>query len=172
MLRLIAAALLSLLILGGLSLFIEKRAVESSTGVELYDAEAAAGTFSVDLTLSFSPAKSDPFAIALDPAEKKPILTVTLNGRRLLSAKEAPPAGELITIDHVEGIVVGENELLVEADPPLEEANRAHAVRVRVLRDGQPIAQETAWSEPGTRLVARFRLNVPAERRAEAHDHD
>lgn len=172
MMRLIAAVVISSLILGGLGLFIEKRDRRSASDVVERRIEAAEGKFSVDVTLSFSPATSDPFAVATERAEKKPVVVVRLNGSDLLSALEAPPAGELISIEKVDGVNIGENEFLVEADPPLSEANRAHAVRVRVLRDGQPIAEQTTWSEPGTRLVARFRLNVPAAKPAAEHTHD
>ncbi len=172
MVRLIAAAVISSLILGGLGLFIEKRDRLSTADVVQRRDQAAAGKFSVDVTLSFSPATSDPFAVATESAEKKPVAVVRLNGNDLLSIREAPPAGELISMENVAGVIIGENEFLVEADPPLSEANRAHAVRVRVLRDGQPIAEQTSWSEPGTRLVARFRLNVPAAKPAQVHSHD
>lgn len=172
MVRLLAAAMVSALILGGLGLFIERRDPRADADIAYQADRAAEGQFSLDVTLSFSPAAEDPFALVTKGAEKKPGVLVQLNGRQVLATSEPVPAGELIAIPDVSGVVLGDNEILVEADPPLDDANRAHAVRVRVLRDGRPIAEQTSWSEPGTRLVARMRLNVPAPRQpAEAH-HD
>lgn len=166
MYRLIAAAAISFVILGGLALFMERR--ESRGSQTTVAAPVATGDFSVDVTLSFTAAERDPFAVTVDDSAKQPLIIVRLNGKELLSATEAPPAGELLKVDHVPGMAAGKNEFLVEADPPLAEANRAHAVRLRVLRDGQPIAEQTSWSEPGSRLVARFVLDVPAEGREKA----
>lgn len=166
MYRLIAAAAISLVILGGLALFMERR--ESRGSQAAVAAPMATGDFSVDVTLSFTAAERDPFAVTVENSAKQPLVIVRLNGKELLSATEAPPAGELLKVDHVPGMAAGKNEFLVEADPPLAEANRAHAVRLRVLRDGRPIAEQTSWSEPGSRLVARFVLDVPAEGRETA----
>ncbi len=166
MYRLIAAAAISFVILGGLALFMERR--ESRGSQTSVSAPAAAGDFSVDVTLSFTAAERDPFAVTAENSAKQPLVIVRLNGQEILSATEAPPAGELLKVAHVPGMAAGNNEFLVEADPPLAEANRAHAVRLRVLRDGQPIAEQTSWSEPGSRLVARFVLDVPAAGRETA----
>ncbi len=172
MIRVILAATLSLVILGGMNLFMRHRERAADTDVVAREATQAVGKFSLDVTLSFSPAASDPFAVATDEAEKKPALLVQLNGREVLRVADAVPAGDLIAREDVSGIVEGENEVLVEADPPLEDANRAHAVRVRVLRDGQPIAEQTSWSEPGARLIARMRLNVPPASSKSGARHD
>lgn len=172
MFRLLAAAFISTLILGGLSLFIDRRDPRADIDVTQQVARAAEGKFSLDVTLSFSPASDDPFALVTKNAEKKPTLVVQLNGHQILATRDAVPAGELISVHDISGVGIGDNEILVEADPPLDDANRAHAVRVRVLRDGQPIAEQTSWSEPGTRLVARMRLNVPAVKQVHEAPHE
>jgi hypothetical protein len=172
MIRVILAAALSILILGGLSLFMERRGRSAGHEVVRQESQEAAGRFSLDVTLSFSPAAEDPFALVTKEAKAKPGLLVQLNGQEVISVSEDVPVGELITRDDVPGVVVGANEVLIEADPPLAEANRAHAVRVRMLRDGKPIAEQTSWSEPGARLVAQLRLNVPAEKPAAEIGHD
>lgn len=156
------------MILGGLSLFMSRREMVSAEAA--IETVPAAGKFSVDVTLSFTAAAVDPFAVATEAGGRAPLLKVRLNGQELLNAASAPPAGEPILIDDAAGVVVGTNEFLIEADPPLAEANRAHAVRLRVLRDGRPIAEKTAWSEPGARLVARFELDVPAAAEVVRHD--
>jgi hypothetical protein len=168
MLRLLAAAVISLLILGGLSLFIAGREGPAYGDVVERTNAKAAGAFSVDVTLSFSPTASDPFAVVEKQATPRPAVVLKLNGREILSVDKEIPAGELITANDVAGVVVGRNEFLVEADPPLDVANRAHAIRVRVQRDGKTVAEKTTWSEPGTRLVSRMLLDVPAEKQAEA----
>ena len=125
------------------------------------------------VTTSFA-VEPDPFALQSDAGEKPHALLVKLNGREILKRTESFPGGTPVQTDHVEGIVEGLNELYVEANPPLDQAGRSHAVRVRVLRDGRPVLERSFWSEPGARIATTFALSVEKTDRAkreENHDH-
>jgi len=60
----------------------------------------------------------------------------------------------------------------VEANPPVTSAAQYHAVRVRVLRDGQVVGEHSSWSDPGARIADTFPLIVAAELGKEhGHEH-
>jgi hypothetical protein len=85
-------------------------------------------------------------------------------------------AGKPVIVSPVDGVVIGLNEFFLTANPPQEAINRANAVRVRVLRDGQPIsgAEQTLWSVAGTAVEGTFTLDVPepaAPNEGDAHGH-
>ena len=88
----------------------------------------------------------DPFALDLDNA---PSLLVTFRGRELLRITEEIPAGEPVRIEDVEGVVAGANEFFVAASPTSTDAAVARAIRVRILRDGATVAEQSLWSDPG-----------------------
>jgi hypothetical protein len=105
----------------------------------------AAGIFTVEVTLTFA-AGPDPFALDLDDA---PALVVSFRGRDLLRRTEEIPAGQPIRIESVEGLVAGANEFYVAATPTAQDAAVARAIRVRILRDGATVAEQSLWSAPG-----------------------
>jgi hypothetical protein len=71
-------------------------------------------------------------------------------------------AGKPVSGAPAPDVRVGRNEVFVQANPPEAALSRTHAVRLRVLRDGEPVAERTFWTEPGTPLSERFSLEVPA----------
>lgn len=127
----------------------------------------AEGDFDLELTLTFD-AAPDPFSLDGEA------IHVAFRGRTLLSQKKPVAAGEPLLVEHVEGIVLpsagreGRNEFFLRVSPaqaseagdafalnspPAETAEPAkavaRAVRVRLLRDGVAVADETLWSAPG-----------------------
>ncbi len=177
-LRLVLAAVFSLAVLGtvkGYMLFLHSLPAVASH--RLSAASAARGHFRVDVTLSFT-ARADAFSV-----EPMSLALSLQGGQRLLELTEPIQAGRVVTIDPVEGITEGLNELFIEigtaadedvgASPegadgfgagPVLAANGAavaRAVRVRVLRDDVVIAEETVWSDPGEPVTGRIILDVP-----------
>jgi len=66
----------------------------------------------------------------------------------------------------IEGFSLDDNPPAAQPKPPGAEPDAARlyrAMRVRVLRDGAPVATETIWSEPGGAVQGVFDLVVPAE---------
>jgi hypothetical protein len=128
---------------------------------------SAAGIFSLDLTLTFD-AGPDPFALDLDDA---PSLLVEFRGQQLLRETGSVPAGQPIVIAPIRGVDQGKNEFFVKAVPADSNVDVSRAVRVRVLRDGEPISESTLWSEPGLPVQGKVDLVVPASA-APSDDHD
>jgi hypothetical protein len=168
--RPLAAILVWVIVLGGVALFMHARKDLAANGTA--SERAAEGHFAVDVTVSFS-AEADPFALDASDESGGLALLLRVNGQDVLRRSDRITAGEPLRIEPVPGIVIGENEFYLEANPPLDQAGREHAIRVRVLHDGQPIAEQTFWSSPGARVANAFRIGVraPGEPTDDAHEH-
>ncbi len=171
--RPILAAVISFAILGGLWVYTQVRPLTVAPLPAAIPEATAAARYAMDVTMTFS-AEPDPFALTVDADQRPAALLVRFNGQELLRVTERLSAGDPITVDPLPGAVVGRNELFLEAAPPIKQGNRAHAVRIRILRDGVPFAEETFWSEPGTRLSASFPFTItdpPAATTPKDHEH-
>jgi hypothetical protein len=99
----------------------------------------------------------------------------------LLRIEEDVPAGTVLVVDPVEGIVVGENEFYLKvatgeaesggesafslpgdetSDESLPAEDRSRAVRVRVFQDDQLLAEKTLWSAPGQAVDGIITVHV------------
>ena len=143
-------------ILGGLQLYMQFRPQPKRV---VHDVEqSAAGRFTVEITLTFD---AGPDAFALDPSSA-PAVLLQLRGTDVVRRTDSIAAGEQVRADHVQGIVTGKNEFFVQATPQDGVAAVARAVRVRILRDGNPVADETLWAEPGEVVQGAVMVDVPA----------
>lgn len=165
--RILLTAAIWVAFAGGVALFTARR--DARGPVVSFERGPAKGVFAVEVTASFA-ASPDPFA--LDTGDVKAAgLVVRVNGVEAIRSATVEP-GVALRAEPVAAVVEGKNELFVEASPPQDQLSRRHAVRVRVLRDGEPVAERTFWSEPGSPVAAAFPLDVPAAPREEdAHDH-
>ena len=163
--RPVFALLVAISILGGIKFYMEVRPRSQPVSVEIQQ-RMAKGQFAVEVTLSFD-AGPDPFALDVSDA---PSVLVRLAGADVLRRQDNVPAGQLLRVDDVTGVVAGDNEFLIQATPQAG-ADRAHALRVRVLRDGNPIAQSTLWSEPGDPVAGVIVVDVPDQFES-PHQHD
>ena len=169
--RLLVALCVWVVIVGGLALYMNVQ--ETTHAGPAVVEQRAAGTFTLEITPSFT-AEPDPFALLLDEKIKPPALVVKLNGTEVVRKTDRVGAGKPLRVEAIAGMVTGANEFYVEASPPADQIGRASAVRVRVLRDDEPIAERTLWSEPGMRIATTFQLTIQAgasPRRHETHDH-
>jgi hypothetical protein len=103
---------------------------------------AATGKYSAEITLTFD-AQADEFA--LSPVS----LVLKRQDQVLLSREGLVPAGEPLVVENIPGIVEGENELYFECVPKDDGRQLARAVRIRLLRDGAVVADQTLWAEAG-----------------------
>ncbi len=170
-LRPLLALLLAGLILGGMQLYTTLRPAPQRSEIAVRFAE---GRFTLEVTLTFD-AGPDPFAFE---TENAPALLVTFEGRELLRRTEPVPAGETVRIESIEGIVSGSgrrgrNEFFVEAVPQDSAGGLSRAVRLRLLRDEQPIAEHSLWSDPGepVRGTLVFELTEAEGGAAPAEEH-
>ena len=136
------------------------------------DATTAAGIFSADITLTFA-AEADSFSV-------EPTSLLLRQREQVLFKREGlVPAGEPLVVSPIENIVEGANEFYFECIPREEKAEAtenqrplSRAVRVRIFRDGQLLAENTFWSEPGIVPRGVIRVEVPRqESAAPSHDH-
>ena len=170
--RLFAAAVISIGLLGGLSAYMHVKA-RWRVEVPVYEPPAASGVYSIEVTPSFS-TQRDPFALDLGEAEDAPAtLKVSLGERIVLRQTGAIEAGETLRAEPVDGIRIGKNQLHLSVAVPEDKLTGSHAVRLRILRDGVQVADETVWSEPGQPVSGEVTLEVaPFEQVEEPHDHD
>ncbi|MFP6753016.1 MAG: hypothetical protein VB855_15145 [Pirellulaceae bacterium] len=165
--------------------------VSSATGRDhgQFQETDAEERFHLELTLSFD-ARGDAF-------NPESVLLKLHGGRILLQIEEPLPAGTVLVVDPVEGIVVGTNEFYLKVatgeddsdaaafslsteDAPaestaaagLEGSDKSRAVRIRVFQDDQPIAERTIWSEPGQAVDGIVTIQVSAAAGpADEHTH-
>ena len=130
--------------------------------------ERASGKFSLEIALTFDAGGDDAFA--LEAAQSTSVL-VQMRGRDLLRLEETVAAGTPVAVEDVQGIVAGANEFYVDVRPSAEALAAAHAVRVRVLRDGNPLAEQILWSEPGLPVRGTVRIEIkPSAIEDDEHD--
>jgi hypothetical protein len=161
------AILIWIVLIGGLATYMHSR--EHSRSTASYELHHAKGVYALEITTTF-PVEPDPFALRTDKGEA-PALFVMLNGKEILRRTDRVEAGVPIRVDPVPGLVEGGNEFYLEANPPLESANLSYAVRVKLLRDGQPIMERSAWSEPGSKIAATFHVQVETREQEKEHSH-
>lgn len=116
----------------------------------------ATGDFSVDVLLTFD-AGPDPFALQSDDAAS---LEVSFRGDRLLRQTHPLARGQVVTIENVEGVAVGPNEFHVMAVPQDEDDAIIHAIRIRILRDDRPIAEQWLASDPGKPISGTVAVEI------------
>jgi hypothetical protein len=167
--RFALTALIWLLILGGLSLYIFQRDRRSQAPIQAPVMHEAAGqNFILEITPTFSP-EPDPFALQGEAGDS-PSLVVRTSQQELFRAEADLERGVPVQVQPVQGLVEGRNELYLQGTPPLSEAHRDHAVRVRLLKDNMVVADETIWGHGGAGVAGTisFTLTPMAE---DAHDH-
>jgi hypothetical protein len=167
--RIALTVLIWLLMVGGLSLYIQQRDRRLPPGIQTptTEAESMEG-YTLEITPTFSP-EPDPFALQRDPAASA-TLVVWLGERELFRSEQALPAGKTVSVHPVAGLVVGRNELYLQAGPPLSEALMDHAVRVRLRQGNREVFDETLWGLSGANVAGTIPFIL--EKSAEAgHDH-
>ena len=162
--RPLIALILSATILLGVHFYLRFAESLRSGRVVQLEETAATGIYSAEITLTF-PAQADEFS--LEPTS----LVLRQQGKELLRRDDLVPAGEPIVIPQIQGIIEGPNEFYFECVPRNEGEPVARAVRVRLLRDGVEVADETLWAPPGQVPRGRITLNVPATRKKANDDH-
>lgn len=165
--RFTLTALAWLLMLGGLSLYIHQRDRQKPAPLQaplqqgLSDQE-----FTLELTATFSP-EADPFALQGDAATAP--LVVRTAAQELYRAASLEP-GVALRVNPVPGLVEGRNELYVQAQPPISEAGRDHALRVRLLQDSQVLVDQTLWGQGGSSVAGAIPFTLEAHGE-EPHEH-
>jgi hypothetical protein len=142
--RPLLALVLSTVILGSVWLYLRSASHRSAPN-RAHPIQQAEGKFDVEITLSFD---AGPDAFALSGADG-PSLIVEHLGKTILRRSDAIAAGTAVVVENVAHVQQGKNSFFVRCTPRSAEGDIARAVRVRILRDGAPVADATLWSAPG-----------------------
>lgn len=153
--------------MGSLSLYMHEREValpqvSRETGTQ----KSSEGSFGLDVTLSYA-AEPDSFGVRPEKNEKPTTLSVRVNGQEILRRTDEVPAGIPVSIKPVKGLAKGVNELYVESSLPSGQGDQRHAMRVRVFREGEELADRTFWSEPFMNMSATFSIDLRKDAKTE-----
>ncbi len=157
--RPLIAIMVAAVVLGTVQAFLSATATPGRATAS--QATSATGLFTVDVTLTFD-AGPDPFALRSDEAAS---LLVEFRGRTLLRETGPLSNGDIITLGPVPDVEVGQNEFYLMAVPQPEK-DVVHAVRVRILRDEELIAEQWLAAEPGQPVSGTLMVDVPVARSA------
>lgn len=156
--RFVLAALVWLVMLGGLGLFVAQRDRYAFAPQEAPARQLAPGEeLSLEITTTFSP-QADPFALEGDEGGGAPL--VVRNAARELFRGEGMEPGIPFRVHPIPGLSEGLNEIFLRAKPPLAESEKNHAVRVRILRDGEVVADQTLWGTGGAGIAGNIIFNL------------
>ena len=164
------AIVVAVIILGGLHLYMRTR-VYDVPPIQIHE-HFAPGIYSLDVTLTFR-ADRDPFAYDL---ENEPTVLVSFRGQDLLRMTEPVEAFTPLTVDGIDDVVVGEdaqsgaNEFFFRMTHDGQQ-QMDRGVRFRIYRDGELVADETDWSEPGQEVSGTIALVVAKSPITSAHEH-
>jgi len=165
--RFALTALIWLVMVGGLTMYIQQRDRRLPPAIKTPATEAAPmEEYALEITPTFSP-EPDPFSLKGDPPAS---LLVRMGERELYRSWQPLPAGKTVTVHPVAGLVVGRNELYLQASPPLSEALMDHAVRIRLLQGSREVFDQTLWGLSGAKVAGTIPFTL--EKSTEAgHDH-
>ncbi len=166
--RFTLTALAWLLMLGGLSLYIHQRDLQKPALLQApVQKGLTAWEFTLELTATFSP-EADPFALQGDDTAAAPLVVRTATQELYRAATLEP--GVVVQVNPVHGLLEGRNELYVQAQPPVDEAGRDHAVRVRLLQSSRVLVDQTIWGQGGASVAGTIPFTLEAHGE-EPHGH-
>jgi len=170
--RIVAVFLVWILFLGGISFYMHARKQAAPVSARHSGLKISEGHYSLEISSTFD-LQPDPFAVRRDDDITRDSLLVRMGKEEILKISDPVEAGTLIRADPLEGIIVGYNELYIEAGPPIELSSESRAVRVRILRDGKPVFEKTIWSIPGWKAAGTvyFTADRPSEKET-SHEHE
>jgi hypothetical protein len=155
--RILLAVLIWIVFLGGLGFYTQQREGAVPPPVREENRTAGVDGLSLEVVATFDIA---PDAFGLRAGEPSPSLLVRLGGREVLQETGEIPAGTRIGIAPLTGALPGLNEIYLEARPPV--ALDSGAVRVQLLREGIPLAEDTFWASSGRLAAGTFRFTLPS----------
>lgn len=113
--------------------------------------------YSLAITPTFQ-AVADPFALA--DGSQSSLMRVTLGGVELLNLDTAPAVGEQIIINNLHGVLIGKNEIYIEAFPPVGPRPQRHSLLAELFCNGVLVASESIWSPPGAKVAGVLRFET------------
>lgn len=153
--RPVLVIVLACVILGGVKWFLDAHPPVAAS-VQQAEIVPAKGEYTVELTTTFD---IGPDEFGLDDTSSVPSLLVQLNGEEVTHRADTIRASDSPFVFPAK-VVIGVNEFFVQASP-LSSELVPRSVRIRILRDGNALADETLWPEPGDIVQGTVSLEVP-----------
>lgn len=160
--RFILTAFIWIAIVGGLWLYTQQRQqVEASIEISQPHQESLQQHFELILTPTFT-IEPDPFALQVTD-EPDTAIELRVNGQQLEVAAASLQRGIPLVVADIKGLVAGQNEIYVQASPPIQESWRNHGMRVQLKRTGIPLLDSTIWAGEGARVVGTVNFALDNE---------
>jgi hypothetical protein len=172
--RVLVAVIVWVFFIGGLSLYINNRDFADYSPNNLFEFQQVEQVYALEVTPSFI-LESDPFALTMDIQNSSPALLIRLGEHELLNISAPVTTAETFKIEPLHSLIVGQNEIYVEATPPTNHFSTYNALRIRILKNGYPFEEKTLWSPPGTKVAGTFQFTLETDDNdfsEEKHDHD
>ncbi len=129
---------------------------------------ALSDAFSLEVSATFTMAP-DGFFLRTDEADAPCALRIRMGDNEIFRAP-GPLTDHVIRIEGIAGIKEGYNEMYVEAVPAAAPAGAPRAMRLRLFRDGRPLAETAMWAGPGEIISDAFWFHVPARKKLHGHE--
>lgn len=169
--RIFLSVVICITFIGGLGLYMNNRATALPGPGQDYQVQAAKAQYSLLITTTFA-IEPDPFAVQIDDDAQAAGLIVRLGKKEILRQTGDMESGVPVIVKPLEGLVIGNNEIYLEASPPLQDSNKSHAVRVQIMENDILIAEKTSWSQPGGKVADTMSFSIETqEKKEDDHDH-
>jgi hypothetical protein len=160
--RIFVAVIVWVIFIGGLSLYMKHRGFVDYSTNNLYEFQQVEQVYALEVTPSFI-LESDPFALAMDIHNSSPALLIRLGEHELFNIGAPLTTTETFKVEPLHNLIVGQNEIYVEATPPTNHFSTYNALRIRVLKNGYPFVEKTLWSPPGAKVAGTFQFNLETD---------
>jgi hypothetical protein len=165
--RLMYAAVVWLVFIGGVWLYMNTREEATAPGPAQLETPTAAAVYGLRVRATFV-AAVDPFALEAPAAEEMVPVEIRVNGRpQTVIMADDLEVGAVYRVTRLSGLHSGDNEIYIAASPPAESADRTHAVRLELLSEGRVVQEKTIWSDGTGRVAGVFMMNIPEEKDSE-----
>ena len=149
--RLILAALIPIVLFGGVASYVEFTERLRPTPID-FETQPDDSHWAVRLYTTAD--------LEGDVDFDEPSLTVRFRGKRVLADFESVQAGKVIQIDPLEGVQSGQNSLFVHVNFSSNKESDGNAttqpaaIRVQVFRGDQLLSERTFWKPDGRRSIS------------------
>jgi hypothetical protein len=172
--RIFVTVIVWVVFIGGLTLYMKHRDSVDYLEDNFHEFKMVEKLYTLEVTPSFI-LESDPFALTIDRQDSPPaLLVVRLGDHEILKVDDPLTISETFTVEPLDGLVVGENEIYVEASPSVDHFTTQNALRVRIIENGYPLAEKTIWSPPGAKVSGTFQFTLKTDNNnfsGDNHDH-
>jgi hypothetical protein len=165
--RFILTIIIWVVIVGGLWSYSKQRQIVEASIVRQNPTIAEVEEiYSLLLTPTFS-VEPDPFVLQIENSTAA--VDLRLNGMTIPLDSGSLRRGYPWTLAKVGGLVEGQNEIYVQASPPISESDLEHGVRVQLLKGEVVIIDSTLWSKQGSLVSGTIHFELKAK--DDQHDH-